>query len=101
MKTRLEDNSEEKLQQMDSKSLTGIGFGRKKDEGKVLENINTKFYVVTEVFLALFYEINKGFRCFNILLSTVLAACQFHTLYLNYLQELRSSINVLDHGTYF
>jgi len=48
VKTRLEDNSEEKLQQMDSKSLTGIGFGRKKDEGKVLENINTKFYVVTE-----------------------------------------------------
>ena len=49
VKAKSEDDSEDRLLQLDLKSSSAIGFGRKKEEGKVLENINTKFYVATEV----------------------------------------------------
>ena len=47
------------MQQLDRRSSTGIGIGRKKEEGKILENINTKFYVATEVLSYPFTHMNN------------------------------------------
>lgn len=41
------------------KSSTAIAIGRKKDESKVLENVNSKFYVATEVILR-FYSYTRS-----------------------------------------
>ncbi len=46
-KPKRDESTDEKS--LDRRSSMGMGIGRKKEEGKVLENINTKFYVATEV----------------------------------------------------
>eukprot|EP00795_Rhopilema_esculentum_P004098 gene4098-20278_t len=47
-KSKQEDDVEELGQPFDRKPSVGLGLGRKKEENKVLENVNSKFYVATE-----------------------------------------------------
>ena len=47
VKPKHDENIDDKS--YDRRSSMGMGIGRKKEEGKLLETINTKFYVGTEV----------------------------------------------------